>query len=117
MRAGDGDGAAPVDDLAQGLGALHDGDVFASRGVDFDVRPPNGRGDDDEAGVFDVGGIVSDEDRDTVRGEEVRRRGGLQIASGDIGSGCGHDAGNATHSDSADPDEMNVFNILEIHSR
>ena len=63
-----------------------------------------------------VGRVVADADVDSAAREEVGGRGVPQIAAGDLDPAVGEDLSNATHSDSADADEMNALNVFKIHS-
>src|ERR1051325_2895292 len=116
VRAGDADGALPVDDLAEELFALHDADAACAGGIELAAVSSDGAGDDHEVGAVDVRGVVAEDDVDAALGEKVGGGGALQVAAGDAESLAAQDLSNATHSDPADADEMNVLNMLEIHS-
>src|SRR5438132_12671565 len=60
--------------------------------------------------------VVSDGHADAALSEQIGRRGVPQIAAGHRESSVGEDLSNATHSDSADADEMNALNVFKIHS-
>src|ERR1043165_4382170 len=116
VRAGDADGALPVDDFAEELFALHDPDAAGAGSIELPVVSSDGARNDNEVGAVNVRGIVAEGDVDAALGEKVGGRGALQIAAGDGEALAAQDLGNATHSDPADADEMNVLNMLEIHS-
>ncbi len=111
MCAGDGDAARLVDEGSEHLLALEHREAARQRGVDFGVLSLHRRGDDDQVGAVEMGGVVTDGDVDPARGQQVGGRGGLEVAAGDANAPRSEDLRNATHSDSADADEMNVLNV------
>ena len=117
VRAGDADGALLVDDRAEHLGALHDRGCRCARAASSSALLAFDRGGDDDE--IDARRGARD------RGRWRRRRRGwrrssvaaerFEVASGDGDSRLRQDLGDATHSDSADADEMNGPNLIKIH--
>src|SRR5207245_3830608 len=116
VGAGNADGALFGRDLAEHLLSLHHANASGVCGVDLRVLPSDRRGDHDQIDPGEVGRVVADADVDSAAREEVGGRGVPQIAAGDLDPAVGEDLSNATHSDSADADEMNVLNVFKIHS-
>ena len=116
VRAGDADGALAVDELAEHLRPADHTNPPLVRRIDLGVLPFDGGGDDDGVDAVQVGRVVADGDTDAAAHEEIGGRGGAEIASGYRYSRVLEDFGDATHPDSADADEMDVFYVTKMHS-
>ena len=101
-----------IDDGREKVLAPDDLDATLARGIDLDVGPLDRRGDDDRVDAGKMSRVVPEAYIDSSASQERGRRGAFEVAAGDGHASTGQDLCNATHSDSADADEMNVLNLV-----
>src|SRR5450432_1053455 len=116
VRAGDAYSALAVHELAEHFGTADDPHSQLARLVDLGVYSFDCRGDDDGVDVVHVRRIVADRNTDSPAHQELGGRGGAEVATRYRQSRVLKDFSDATHPDSADPDEMDGFNVTKMHS-
>ena len=112
VGAGYADGPFAIDQFAQHFLALDDRYAALLCGLHLDVATFDRRSDDDHVHALKVRGVVSDRDVDAAAGQKIGRRRRFQVAARYHHAPVGEDLSNATHSDSANADEMNVLNVF-----
>ena len=111
VRAGDGDGPFEAHQLAQHLGAAHDGKQALARGLDFRVVGFDRRGNNDDARIAQIFGAMADRDfhPEFLQPAHVRAVG--NVAALHLVAEVMQNLGDAAHADAADADEMQRADI------
>ena len=108
VRAGDRDARAQAHELGEHLGARNDRHVPRPRGHDFGVVRGDGRRDDDDVGVADVVGVVSDGDAHAKRREPIGDLRATHVGSAHRVTEVDEQFGDAAHANAANPDEVHA---------
>ena len=111
MRAGDRDARLQPHQFGEHFGAADDGNALQLRGDDFGVVALDGSRGHHHGGIFDVFGLLADEDSDaffTQSGDDIAFG---AVRSLHLEAQVRHHFGNAGHADAADADEVDDADI------
>jgi hypothetical protein len=111
VGAADGDGPLQAHDFGQHFGAAYDRHAASARGVDFRIAVLDRGGNDDDAGMGGVLGLVADADGDAALTQALDIGAVLGIGAGDLVAQIFHHLGDTGHADAADADEMDWTRI------
>ena len=108
VRARNGDTVTKPHELAEHLGALNDRNALTPRLGDLGIRCGDGAGDDDDVGIAEVLGAMTDADGRTERLEPRHRLAAIHVGASHGVPEVQQDLGDTGHADTADTDEMNL---------